>query len=116
MTDRGRCVEKTGCPLLRGLSASAEPIQHGAVDESQRQLLGQCADGELVCESEKEEVHLTRYATRDAARLAIFEYVEVFYNKVRRHSTINNQSPADFAWQRSVLPNLHNALSRNSGQ
>ena len=47
----------------------------------------------------KEEVHLTKYATRATAKAAIFEYVEVFYNNVRRHSKINNQSPADFERQ-----------------
>ena len=53
----------------------------------------------------KEEVHLTKYATRAAARLAIFDYVEVFYNPVRRHSKINNQSPANFErqWQEQKL-------------
>ena len=56
----------------------------------------------------KEEVHLTKYATRAAARTAIFDYVEVFYapkevplgdNIVRRHSKINNQSPTEFEKQ-----------------
>ena len=47
----------------------------------------------------KEQVHLQRYATRAAARLDIFEYLEMFYNKVRRHSKINNQSPTDFERQ-----------------
>ena len=44
----------------------------------------------------KEQVHHQRYASRAAARIAIFEYIEVFYNKIRRHSKINNPSPADF--------------------
>ena len=47
----------------------------------------------------KEEVHLTKHATRAEANAAIFEYVEVFYSSVRRHSTINNQSPTDFERQ-----------------
>ena len=47
----------------------------------------------------KEQVHHQRYASRAAARLAIFEYIEVFYNKIRRHSKINNLSPADFEQQ-----------------
>ena len=29
-----------------------------------------------------------RYTTREAARAAIFEYIEVFYNRLRRHSTL----------------------------
>jgi len=36
------------------------------------------------------------FATREQARLAIFEYVEVFYNRVRLHSALGYQSPVDF--------------------
>jgi putative transposase len=36
------------------------------------------------------------YATRDAARLDIFDYIERFYNPIRRHSTLGYLSPADF--------------------
>ena len=52
-----------------------------------------------------EAVQLTKYATRAAARLAIFDDVEVFYHQVRRHSKINNQSPADVErqWQEQQL-------------
>jgi putative transposase len=53
----------------------------------------------------KEEVHLTKYATRAAAKSAIFDYVEIFYNPVRSHSKINNQSPHDFErqWHQAQL-------------
>ena len=36
------------------------------------------------------------FATRAEARLAIFEYVEVFYNRVRLHSALGYLSPVDF--------------------
>jgi putative transposase len=36
------------------------------------------------------------FATREQARQAIFEYVEVFYNRVRFHSALAYQSPVDF--------------------
>lgn len=36
------------------------------------------------------------FATRAEARLAIFEYVEVFYNRRRLHSALGYQSPVDF--------------------
>jgi putative transposase len=36
------------------------------------------------------------FATRAAAQLAIFEYVETFYNRVRLHSALGYQSPVDF--------------------
>jgi transposase InsO family protein len=37
-----------------------------------------------------------RYATRDQARASIFEYVEVFYNRVRRHGSLGYVSPEQF--------------------
>jgi transposase InsO family protein len=43
-----------------------------------------------------ELVYHERYATREEARLSIFEYIEVFYNRVRRHSSIGYVSPEAF--------------------
>ncbi len=36
------------------------------------------------------------YPSREQARSSIFEYIEVFYNRVRRHSSLNYQSPVNF--------------------
>jgi len=33
---------------------------------------------------------------RDEARRAVFEYIEMFYNGIRRHSTLGYLSPVDF--------------------
>lgn len=44
----------------------------------------------------KELIHHERYATRQQARQRIFEYIEVFYNRVRRHSGLGYMSPAEF--------------------
>ena len=35
-------------------------------------------------------------ATRDQARAALFESLEVFYNRARRHSSLGFVSPAEF--------------------
>ena len=43
-----------------------------------------------------ERVHGTRYATRDEARADLFEYIEVFYNRKRRHSTLDYVSPEQY--------------------
>lgn len=43
------------------------------------------------------------YATRAEARLSIFEYIEVFYNQRRRHSTIGYNSPAEFERRLALL-------------
>jgi transposase InsO family protein len=44
----------------------------------------------------KELIHLEEYATRDEARQSLFEYIEMFYNRVRRHSALGFMSPAEF--------------------
>jgi transposase InsO family protein len=36
------------------------------------------------------------FESRDQAALKIFEWIEVYYNRVRRHSTINYLSPVDY--------------------
>lgn len=36
------------------------------------------------------------WLTREDARDAISEYIEIFYNRIRRHSTIGNMSPVAF--------------------
>lgn len=43
-----------------------------------------------------ELVSLAHYATRDEARQAIFEWIEVFYNRQRLHSSLGYRSPADY--------------------
>jgi transposase InsO family protein len=43
-----------------------------------------------------EWVHHQRYATRQQARLSVFEYIEVFYNRKRRHSTLGYVSPEEY--------------------
>jgi putative transposase len=44
-----------------------------------------------------ELIHHQRYATRADAETAIKEYIEIFYNRQRRHSRLGYVSPAQFA-------------------
>lgn len=44
-------------------------------------------------------LHHYKFKTRDQAKQVVFEYIEVFYNRIRRHATIQNQVPADYAQQ-----------------
>ncbi|MCP4245671.1 MAG: IS3 family transposase [bacterium] len=39
---------------------------------------------------------VARYATRREAKQAVFEWIEVFYNCQRLHSSLGYQAPADF--------------------
>jgi transposase InsO family protein len=43
-----------------------------------------------------ELVHHERYENHDQARASIFEYIEVFYNRIRLHSSIGYKSPEAF--------------------
>ena len=43
-----------------------------------------------------ELLHRRAWPTRAAARLAIFAYIETWYNRRRRHSTLGYRSPAAF--------------------
>ena len=43
-----------------------------------------------------ELIYRKPWPTRESARDAIGEYIEVFYNRIRRHSTIGYVSPAKF--------------------
>jgi putative transposase len=44
----------------------------------------------------KELVHQENYPTRAEARASVFEYIEVFYNRVRRHSALGYLSPVEY--------------------
>ena len=43
-----------------------------------------------------ERVHGTRYNTRNSAMADLFDYIEPFYNRKRRHSTLGSKSPIQF--------------------
>ncbi len=68
-----------------------------------RQSMGQvatCFDN-AVAESlfatlKTELVHTRTWPTRQAARTAIYEYLEVFYNRRRRHSSLGYLSPTEY--------------------
>lgn len=87
----------------RGIQYAAGDYQellaeHGIACSMSRK--GNCWDNAVV-ESffhtlKVELVHDRRYLTRDEARQDIFEWVEVFYNRQRRHSTLGYRSPAEF--------------------
>jgi len=44
----------------------------------------------------KELVHDEDYATRAEAQASIFEYIEAFYNRVRRHSSLGYVAPDEY--------------------
>lgn len=63
--------------------------------------------GNAVAESffstlKTELVYHTDFTTRQQARSESFEYIEVFYNRQRRHSTLGYLSPVEY--ERAALP------------
>ena len=47
----------------------------------------------------RELVPRVRFATRTQARAAVFEWIEIFYNRERFHSALGYKSPVDFETQ-----------------
>ena len=81
---------------------AAEPYRavlarHGIVQSMSRR--GNCLDNapmESVFASLKvEHVHHCCFSTRAEAKAAIFDYIEVFYNRQRLHSALGYKTPAE---------------------
>jgi putative transposase len=77
---------------------------HGITPSMSRR--GNCWDNACVASFfgtlKRELVYHRRYETREAARQDIFEYIEVFYNRRRRHSTLGYDSPAEYEARTAV--------------
>ena len=88
----------------RGSQYCALSYQQAVADAGMRASMsrkGNCFDNAPV-ESfwgtlKQELVHHRRFRTRAEAQAAIQEYIEVFYNRMRRHSALGNIAPAIFA-------------------
>lgn len=57
-----------------------------------------------LCESffatlECELIDRTRWDTHARARLEVFDFIEAFYNRRRRHSGLGQLSPEQFEWR-----------------
>jgi len=77
---------------------------HGLVCSMSRR--GNCYDNavmEAFFSSLKSEL-ADRFESREDAKLELFDYIEVFYNQRRRHSTIGYLSPAAFERQARLRP------------
>ena len=61
---------------------------------------GSCYDNAVVesffATLKRERIKRRKYRTRDAARTDIFDYIERFYNRERRHGYVGNISPAQY--------------------
>ena len=66
--------------------------------------VGDCFDNAMAesffASLECELIDRSRWRTHTEARMAVFDYIECFYNPRRRHSALGYRSPA--AFERSV--------------
>ena len=68
---------------------------------------GNCHDN-AVAESffqllKRERIRRKTYATREAARADVFDYIEMFYNPQRKHTNNGMLSPVDFEIRQQIL-------------
>jgi len=86
----------------RGSQYASEPYRkrlekHGLKGSMGRR--GNCLDNapmeSFFASLKKEHVHHARFRSRAEARAAVFEYVEVFYNRQRLHSALGYRTPAE---------------------
>ena len=101
----GRRPPSSGCILHsdRGIQYASTDFRdvlsaYGFIQSMSRK--GNCYDN-AVAESffhtlKTEHVYDYRYETRAEARQSIFDYIEMFYNRQRRHSALGYQSPVSF--------------------
>ena len=54
---------------------------------------------------------IERFATRDDARVAVFEYIEVYYNRERLHSSLNYETPDTFELSQQKKENQEVSLA-----
>ena len=87
----------------RGSQYAAEAYQrllqrHGITVSMSRK--GDCWDNapmeSFFATLKTELVYEETFLTREEAKLKIFEYIEAYYNRDRRHSTLGHKSPVDF--------------------
>jgi transposase InsO family protein len=61
---------------------------------------GDCFDNAIMesffSSLKKELVHLKTFHSRSQAQNYVFDYIEIFYNRQRRHSALNHKSPLEY--------------------
>ena len=101
--------------MRRGTCAGVLHHSDRGVQYASREYQGRLLDNEMKCSMSRtgncydnaavesffssmksESVYQKKYATREEARRDVFEYIEVFYNRVRRHSALGYVSPEAF--------------------
>jgi len=77
----GRTLRDSG--LMRSMGSKGDAYDNAAAES-------------FMATIKTELIYRNRFKTKDEARLAVFRYIEGFYNPVRRHSSLGHKSPAEY--------------------
>ena len=75
-----RCLDSHG--VIRSVSRPGTPLDNAVAESFFKTLKRELAEGRS-------------YGTRDEAKQDIFKYIELYYNRVRMHSTLGYMSPVE---------------------
>lgn len=79
-----RCLDSHG--IVQSVSRPGTPLDNAVAESFFKTLKGELAEGRS-------------YGTRDEAKQDIFKYIELYYNRVRMHSTLGYMSPVEYERQ-----------------
>jgi len=85
-SDRG--VQYTAFSFGRRLEEAGVVPSIGRAGSALDNAISESFVATLKCELLRELLHRHRFISREAARTAIFDYIEGFYNRLRRHSSL----------------------------
>jgi len=99
----------------RGVQYACEDVSAYLKEQKFTQSMcgkGNCYDNAIVetffGTLKSELVYFNNYRTKVEAKQSIFEYIEIYYNRYRRHSALNYMSPSEFEIKRKLtLPRVH---------
>jgi len=89
-TDRG--AQYTALSFGKRLEEAGIASSMGRTGSALDNAISEC----FVASLKTELLHRHRFLSREAARTAIFDYIEGFYNRVRRHSSLGYLSPSEY--------------------
>jgi putative transposase len=85
-TATGYLARLAGLEVVLSMSRVGDCYENAAMESFFSTLKGEC-------------VERHQFQSRQEARQIIFEYIECFYNRIRRHSTLNSMSPVTYEQQ-----------------
>ena len=85
---------RTIMPCVTGVAQAG--IGLGAFSMSTKHMRQFAAMESFFSSLKTERTARTRYHMRDQAKADVFDYIERFYNPVRKHSKLDFLSPVDF--------------------